>query len=168
MCKFKPLPCVLAKRARVFNMRAFFQYTQRPFEPIHGDVCNLHTGVSACQAAPHTDTHTTDTTHHTLRTNTTHNDTAQHTTTPKHKTHIPHSLSTHTHTHSQHTRTTISTHTHNTQHTTYTTHTPPPQHTHITHTSHTHHTYTTHTNAWTRARRFTDHDHALDKNLQHL
>ena len=35
--------CVPAKRAHVFNMRAFCQYTRKRFEPTHGDFLNLHT-----------------------------------------------------------------------------------------------------------------------------
>ena len=44
VCRFKTPPCVPAKRAHVFNMRAFCQYTRRRFEPTHGEVLNLHTG----------------------------------------------------------------------------------------------------------------------------
>ena len=104
--------------------------------------------------------HTTDTTHHTLHTNTstntTHDETAQHTTTPKHKTHIPHTLSAHT---LPHTPTLTPTpHTHQQTHTTH----------HTARTHHHHNTHMTHTNAWTRAPRSTDHDPALDENLDHL
>ena len=49
VCRFKTSPCVgsktppcvPAKRAHVFNMRAFCRYTRRRFEPTHGDVLNL-------------------------------------------------------------------------------------------------------------------------------
>ena len=92
------------------NMRAFCRYTLRRLEPTHGGFPRAkprHT--THTQHTPRT--HTMDTTHHTLytntSTNTTHNDTAQHTTTPKHKTHIPHTLSARTphrtHQHTQHT-----------------------------------------------------------------
>ena len=43
-CRSKTLPCVRAKRAHVFNMRAFCRNTRNRFEPTHGDVLNLHTG----------------------------------------------------------------------------------------------------------------------------
>ena len=33
-----------SKNARMFNMRAFCQYTRKRFEPTHGYVSNLHTG----------------------------------------------------------------------------------------------------------------------------
>ena len=35
VCTFKTPPCVPAKRAHVFNMRAFCQYTRRRFQPTH-------------------------------------------------------------------------------------------------------------------------------------
>ena len=43
VCRFKTPPCVPAKRAHVFNMPAFCQYTRKRFEPTHGDVFNLQT-----------------------------------------------------------------------------------------------------------------------------
>ena len=36
----KTLPCVPAKRAHVFNMRACYRYTRKRFERTHGDVLN--------------------------------------------------------------------------------------------------------------------------------
>ena len=74
VCRFKTLPCVPAKRAHVFNMRALCQYTRRRFERTHGGILNLHTGVFR---VPSRATHTTHTTtHHTPHTT----DTTQHTT----------------------------------------------------------------------------------------
>ena len=42
VCTFRTHPCVPAKRAHVFNMRAFCRYTRKRFERTHGDVFNLH------------------------------------------------------------------------------------------------------------------------------
>ena len=33
VCGFKTTPCVPAKRAHVFNMRAFCRFARKPFEP---------------------------------------------------------------------------------------------------------------------------------------
>ena len=44
VCTFKSSPCVSAKRPHVEHMRAFCQYTRRPFECTHGGVLNLSTG----------------------------------------------------------------------------------------------------------------------------
>ena len=54
VCRFKTSPCVGSKRLRVYRQNArmlntcarFCRYTQRRFEPTHGDVWNLHTGAS--------------------------------------------------------------------------------------------------------------------------
>ena len=65
VCRFKTAPCMPAKRAHVFNMRAFCRYTRRRLERKHGDVFSIHTGgFSACQAAPQTP-HTAHHRHHT-------------------------------------------------------------------------------------------------------
>ena len=151
VCRFKTSPCVLAKRAHVFNMRAFCRYTRGRFEPAHGE----EGGFRGPSRAPHRQ-HTlhTDNTHHTPQTTDHRHHTphiAQPTPAPTpYITHIPHTLSAHTpHTHSQHTRTTISVHTHNTRHIhihihiltyTYTPHIP-----HHTHNAHKYHTKPTHT-----------------------
>ena len=153
VCRFKTPPCGGSKRLHVyghtahmfFNMCAWCRHTQRRFEPPHGRVLNLHTGFSACQAAPHTTPHT----QHTPRT---------HTQTLKHKTHIPHAQRTVQHTRHHHAQCTPTTlHAHTTTRHTHATHTPHTRHT--LHTTHqTHQTHHTHTNAWTRARRATDRD----------
>ena len=127
----------------VEHMRAFCRYTRKRIEPTHGDVLNVHTEVSSCQAAPYTD-NTPHTTHCTPTPAPTPHITTQHST-PQHqntkRTSHVHSQ----HTHSQHTRTTISTHTHSTRHIHI--HTPPSHHTcHTTHnaqTPHKNHTPTT-------------------------
>ena len=43
LCRSKTLLCMPAKRAYVFNMRAFCRYKRKRFEPTHADVLNLHT-----------------------------------------------------------------------------------------------------------------------------
>ena len=72
----------------VFNMRACCRYTRRRFESTHGEGGR----VSACQAAPHTDT-----TQHTHRAQRTHNhNTQQHSTTHHTAPHIQHHTETET------------------------------------------------------------------------
>ena len=96
-------PCVGSKRLHIYRQNARMCSTYARFVGMHGGVLNLHTrGLRVPSRA----THTTDTTHHTLHTNTstntTHNDTAQHTTDTKtqnaHPTHTTHCT---THHHAQ-------------------------------------------------------------------
>ena len=103
------VPVCTAPRAHMFqHVCAWCRYTKKRFERTHGDVWNLHTGVSACQAASHTDTTTPHTP--TTRQDKTRHDTTRHDTT-RHDTTRHHNRTMHTHTHTPH------------QHCT---HTPPP------------------------------------------
>ena len=121
-----------------FVTRAFLKYTRERFERTHGSVFG----------ARQEETHTS----------------------PRHTTHSP------THKPTPHITTQLSTPHSNTQ----STHTPHCTHTHTTHEclDHAHNRQPTvilrkfrrgeKVNAWICARRSTDHDHALDKNLDHL
>ena len=163
-------PCAGSKRLRVYQQNARMCSTCERFAGTHAGVLNLHTeGFPACQAAHTTHTHTHTTPHNK------HNIHHAHTPlTLKHKMRIPQTLSahtphrtyqhTHTPTHTTHQTLPSTIHTPHCTHTTITTtHTSHAQNTH-----HTHHTHHTRRNAWTRALRSTDHDLALDKNLQYL